>query len=317
MRWPKHDLNLKFTSFVCFAISLAFANLNFSFSARAGENGRSNYVPGYYGDYAVAIAPKPGFYIYSTAYSYFGKLESKDGASKVALDGVANLSGFQYVFAATRLGLTFAMAAYTSVLDARVELQTTTPFGPFEIVDEESGHGDTSFSPLVVYGKFADISWSISQSIFVPTGSYSELKAANVSRNYFSLDSVLSVTWLNPSRGIEVSLVPGLMYNFENPATKYKTGLEFHLDGMINFYLSDTFAVGLHSYVYTQLEDDRTNDIHLGNLRGSSAAIGPSLMWVPKQFGLQGKLVGKWLHEFYADERFQGDIVSLTAAFKF
>ncbi len=37
----------------------------------------------------------------------------------------------------------------------------------------------------------------------------------------------------------------------------------------------------------------------------------------PKRFGIDGKIVGKWLQEYHARNRFKGNIVSLTIALRF
>jgi len=286
-------------------------------TCQSAEGGRSNYVPGYYGDYAVAVAPQPGIYVYSTAYSYQGNFAAPGGESKISLEGIANLSGFQYVLPQKFHGLTFAFASYTSFINAKVEIDLATPLGPLQILDEDSGHGDTSVSPFVVYGSLGNFHWSFYNSIFLPTGSYSRFDAANISRNYYSLDSVLSLTWLDPKMGIELSVVPGIMANLENPSTDYRTGTEFHVDVMANLYLSKTFAFGAHGYFYDQIEKDSGTGSIGAALDGRSAAIGPSFLWVPQKYGVEGKIVGKWLHEFYAKERFEGDIVSITGAIKF
>ena len=38
----------------------------------AAEGGGSNYAPGLYGDFGVAVAPEPGFYLRQDLYSYSG-----------------------------------------------------------------------------------------------------------------------------------------------------------------------------------------------------------------------------------------------------
>ena len=39
-------------------------------SAHAAEGGYTNYVPGLYGDFGVAVAPEPGFYLRTDLYYY-------------------------------------------------------------------------------------------------------------------------------------------------------------------------------------------------------------------------------------------------------
>ena len=39
-------------------------------SAYGAEGGSSNYLPGLYGDFAVAVTPEPGFYLRHDLYYY-------------------------------------------------------------------------------------------------------------------------------------------------------------------------------------------------------------------------------------------------------
>ncbi|RUP07904.1 MAG: hypothetical protein EKK38_17305 [Hyphomicrobium sp.] len=279
--------------------------------ARAAEGGLTNYVPGYYGDFAVAVAPQKGLYVYGTAYSYQAKLKGPAVPDTVSASAMLYLGGFQYVTDYKFLGATYAFGSYTTFLDAN----TGAKAPPFDLDASVSNRGDTSISPLVLYWAFGNFYVSAYQSIIMPTGAYRDGAALNSSRNYFSFDSVVAMTWLDQKQGYEISLVPGIMFNTENPSTHYRTGNEFHLDGMLNKYFSQSFAVGLHGYFYSQFTDD--SGAGAPDIQSSSAGIGPALLWNTTSIGVPGKIVGKWLHEIDATNRFQGDILSVTAALKF
>lgn len=279
--------------------------------ARAAEGGLTNYLPGYYGDFAVAVAPKAGLYLYGTAYGYQAKSRGPAVPNTVSLSALLYLTGFQYVTDYKFLGATAAFGSYTTFINASVN--ATPP--PIGLDASVANRGDTSVSPLALYWAFGNFYVNAYQSIIFPTGSYSRVNVLNSSRNYYSFDSVVAFTWLDPKQGFEISFVPGLMFNTENTATHYLTGDEFHLDGMLNKYLSQDIAVGLHGYFYSQFTDD--SGAGAPNIRSSSAGIGPAFLWNTTSLGVPGKVVGKWLHEVEATNRFQGDILSVTAAFKF
>lgn len=272
-------------------------------NAMSAERGLSNYLPGYFGDYAVAVAPDPGLIVYGTAYGYDANLDT------VSLDATILLGGFQYVTDRTLFGARLAFGSYTTYISG----EGASPLG----VAKASGHGDTSVSPVVLYWSFGKFYVSLYESIIIPTGRFDVREPLNVSRNYYSFDTVLAMTWLDPGLGLEISVVPGLMVNTENPDTNYRTGTEFHMDFMLNKYFSKEFAIGLHGYVYQQVADDSGDGVVEQGLRGSSVALGPSFLWVPSSLGIKGKIVGKWLHEIDAHDRFQGDIFSLTQAVQF
>lgn len=285
------------------AVSLVAAT-----SAFAGERGLTNYLAGYYGDFAVAVQPSEGIYAYATAYAYSAILEGPQGSTNLDLQGTLAITGFQYVTPWRVFGAKYAVAGYTTYLQGRL-----TPDGTSSASDD--GLGDSSVSPLVLYWKAGpNVHISVYESIILPTGSFEPTRAVNTSRNYFSFDSVLALTWLNPQLGVEFSIVPGLMINTTNESTDYRSGAELHVDGMANFFINANFALGLHGYYYQQIDDDEFAALKI-ELPARSAGIGPAILLVP--VAGKGKIVGKWLHEFEAQNRFQGDIFSLTAVLKF
>ena len=54
----------------------------------------------------------------------------------------------------------------------------------------------------------------------------------------------LGYTYFNSETGYEFSFVSGLTYNFENPHTNYKNGLDWHLDLSISRLISKQFYAG-------------------------------------------------------------------------
>ena len=74
------------------------------------------------------------------------------------------------------------------------------------------------------------------------------------------------------------SLVTGFMINDENDDTNYETGNEFHIDAMFNQFFLETFALGLHAYYHKQVEGDSGSGAILGDFKGDSYGIGPSML---------------------------------------
>jgi len=286
-------------------------------ASRGAEGGLTNYLAGYFGDFAVAVTPQPGLVTYSTAYYYRAKTEGPKIPDTISLDGIIQINGFQFVTRHKLFGAQLAFGGYTTLLQADLSAAVPTGAGTTFIEADANGFGDSSISPLILYWSHGNLYVNLYENIIIPTGRYSTSRILNTGRNYFSFDTVLALTWLDLKRGLELSLVPGVMINTKNSRTDYKTGAEFHLDGMANLFLSPEFAIGLHTYAYAQIEDDTGAGAIASGLRSSSAGIGPSVLWLPKRLGIDGKIVGKWLHEYHARNRFKGDIVSLTIALRF
>jgi hypothetical protein len=179
------------------------------------------------------------------------------------------------------------------------------------------GDAHMAFSPLVLNWNTGNFHFTLSQSIFAPTGSYDINRVVNLGRNYWAFDTGLAFTWLDPQRGHEISASTGFLFNTTNTATSYHTGSEFHLDFLLAQYFSESFAVGFNGYWYRQMSGDSGVGATLGPFRGESVGIGPALIWRPRIRSAQINIVGKWLHDVEATNRFSGDMAYLSAAFKF
>lgn len=66
--------------------------------------------------------------------------------------------------------------------------------------------------------------------------------------------------------------------NTENELTDYRTGSEYHLDAMINQFLSRELAIGFHFYTYQQLTRDSGTPPALGGIKGQSVGVGPQVL---------------------------------------
>jgi len=149
-------------------------------------------------------------------------------------------------------------------------------------------------------------------------------------RNYFSFDEVAGFTWLDQEGGHEVSLMAGYMINTRNQATDYRTGDEFHLDYTLAQYFSPEFGLGVVGYYYEQVTDDDSpylDDINTinasrglptsGGFRSKGAGVGPAVFFSKKIGSTEVSLIAKWINEYYARNRFEGDWVWLSAVVKF
>jgi len=290
-------------------------------SSVAAEGGASNYIPGGYGNFGVAIAPAPGFYFQNDVFYYSGD------ASVSALSGnrSASLETEVYVEMMTGLwatehkvfGAQYATGVILPVVSA--ELSGTITAGPLagSASGSRSGLGDMGFIPASLYWTLSpNFHVNLAEIIIAPTGDYSTSRLLNMGRNYWSFDTVLSATYMTDT-GTEFSAVAGFMLNTENPDTNYQTGSEFHLDWMVNQFFSETFALGVQGYVYRQISGDSGSGATLGDFKGSANGIGGAIMWVPIINERPVKLVAKVMHEFGVERRFKGTWGQFQFGFKF
>jgi len=293
----------------------------FSTQSIAAESTASFYVPGLYGDAAVAVPPAPGSYLLATSiffpakapHSIFpGKIDQK-----VETEAYAHfLRGF-WVPDEKFFGLQILMGVRLSVLNLDISAELNTPIGSLILEDSKTAMGDLGLIPMSLYWQRGNLYLNLYEAVNIPTAKYDKTRLANTSLNHWVFDTVLAATWLDPGTGIEISASPGVIYNTENTTTNYKSGVEFHMDLAFNLHLSSSLAVGMHGSVYRQLTGDEGAGAIQGSFKGRSNAIGPAIVWNKKLDQKQYYLSAKWLHEFSARNRLEGNLYSLTGGIKF
>jgi hypothetical protein len=223
--------------------------------------------------------------------------------------------------AVRKLGRCAAQAGRDDVPDggyASLDAEIVGPGGGRIGISEDSFNlSDIAFVPLQLNWNAGNFHFKLAEAIIAPTGDYDLDNAINLGRNYWSFDTAGAVTWFNPGSGTEVSVAPGIMFNTENNKTDYQTGTEFLVDFTINQFLSETFAVGLKGYYYKQVSGDSGSGATLGNFKSESVGLGPGFFWTPKSAGGRLMVMGKWLHDFDATNRFESEYGTLTVAWKF
>ncbi|WP_431266854.1 SphA family protein [Dankookia sp. P2] len=111
----------------------------------------------------------------------------------------------------------------------------------------------------------------------VPIGAYNPNRLANLGIGHGAMDAGGGYTYLNPKTGLEFSTVLGVTYNFENPDTKYKNGVNLHLDWGASYFIREQVHVGAVGYLYNQITDDSGLGAKLGGFRSRVAGLGPQV----------------------------------------
>jgi hypothetical protein len=81
--------------------------------------------------------------------------------------------------------------------------------------------------------------------------------------------------------------------------------------------LSERFGFGVTGYVYQHATGDTGTGAILGPDKSSAAGFGPAIMYSPNIFIKDFTIIGKWLHDTSAQNRFMGDTVFLSFAFAY
>ena len=284
----------------------------------AAEGGYSNYVPGTYGDFGMAIAPAETWTLRNDIYYYGADIDESFRSGELQLDTdldfLMNFTTVLYKPDLEIFGAQYASGIFIPF--AQLEIETDISLAEIQkgVSDSASGLGDMAIIPFALYWQDKNYHWSLFQLIVAPTGNYDLDNSINTSLNYWSFDTNFALTYLNPETGKDLSFNIGYIYNTKNDDTDYQTGQELHLDLALNQFLSDTFAVGLQGFYLKQVSGDSGDGAYLGDFKAEAAGIGPALMW-SRNIGKQNvTFIAKWLHEFHAKNRIEGDHFFLSFA---
>ena len=308
------------SSWCAAGIAALFLSLLFATppSAHATEGGSSHYTPGFYGDFGVAVAPDPGFYLRSDLYWYtadnsrerfvqYGELRAN-----LEVDTVMYMVTGLKVLENEVLGGRYAFGASLPIIYTTLSADVSLGPASASVDEDRTAISDLALIPVSLFWSFGRFHINAYETITAPIGSYDRDRDVNAGLNYWSFDTTLAATYLHPEKGHEVSAALGYIYNTENDDTHYHSGQELHLDYMLNQFLSESVAVGLHGFYYKQITGDSGSGAILGDFKGEAAGIGPALMWSTKIKDTDLSISLKWLHEFHAEHRLEGDHVLLS-----
>jgi len=291
--------------------------------AVAAQGGYTNYVPGLYGSFAVAVAPDPGFYMLNDFYYYTADgnstrvIQDAQVQDDIDLDVGAYIATGFYVTEKTLFGGLYGFGGEIPVIYTDLSGQFDVAGTPFPFDDDGVSIGDPGVVPIALFWNFGNFHINAYEFIVVPIGQYDKDELINGGLGYWSFDTVVAGTYLHPEKGFELSAVLGYIYNTENQDIDYQTGQEFHLDYMINQFLSETVAVGLQGFYYKQITADKGSAVILDDFKGEAAGIGPALMWATKVKDVNLFINVKWLTEFHAENRLKGDHFFLNVTLDF
>jgi hypothetical protein len=304
----------KVLTLIIFASLLAFI----AYKAQAAEGGYSNYIPGTYGDFAAAVEPTTKLTIRNDIYYY--QADSKHSVRSGLIEGDVDIEFIMdfltllYKPEVEIFGAHYAFGAFIPIVHA--DIDTGIRIGDSELRQQEDtfGQGDITLVPAVFFWNRGNFHFTLAEYIITPTGKYDTDDLANTGLNYWTFDTDFAVTYLNTEIGQDYSINIGYNYNTENTDTDYQTGQELHIDFMINQFLSESWAIGIQGFYLKQVTGDSGDGALLGNFKAEAAGIGPAVLWTTKIKDQEVSFIGKWLHEYHAERRMEGDHVFVSFA---
>ncbi len=183
--------------------------------------------------------------------------------------------------------------------------------------------GDIAIVPFRLGWKSNDFKWGFQLDVYAPTGQYDAGQLANPGLNYWTLEPLVSFSYLSRDTGLELSTTAGVDFNTKNNATDYQSGSVFHLDATVAEHLPvcdlGLFGAGVNAIYWRQFSPDSGSGAKLGSLETLIAGIGPIFSYVsPKFYGNHTVIVEvTWLPDLDCSGALDGDYVWFKAACEF
>ncbi|MGH7004263.1 MAG: SphA family protein [Alphaproteobacteria bacterium] len=298
-----------------------------------------NCTPGYASEYGFSvyglggagplagIVPPPGTYFADTFIhgNFTADIVPARGRIQASLKATMNINAFtlQHVTDWKILGADYGFRITVPLSSAKITAEVrSTQFGiGASTSDSKTAIGDLNVTPIILGWHAGAWHWQTYVSFVAPTGFYDINRLIFTGLNRWAVDFGGGFTWLDPKIGFEVSVQVGYTVNFENPATDYLTGNEFHGEFFLGQHLpfgGGTVSIGLAGYALQQVTGDSGSGARLGSFKGRTIALGPSLNF--NSLNLGGPKVSiavRYYHEFAIQRRLAGDVFMASLSFKF
>src|SRR5262249_37404562 len=246
-------------------------------SAAADEGGASFWFPGTYASFAAAPGTPglsvPVLYLHAVADAGAGKNFVVGGRVTGGMPSTSDLLLVTptYVFQGRLLGAlaTTSLGWGIERMDVSVDATLTGPRG--DVVTRNKSDEKTGGTDLY---PDAWLTWSRGRNNYMtyitanaPIGAYQSGRLANLGLHHWALDGGGGYPFLDDKKGRELSAALGFTYNFENPDTDYRSGVDSHLDWALSQFLSKSVHVGAVGYFYYQLSGDSGAGAVLGDFK--------------------------------------------------
>jgi hypothetical protein len=286
--------------------------------AFADEGASGLYVPGNFG-FGAGVTPGPGLYLSSGVGYYDGDIKVYIDGGKIVLDVVKR--PFTTMYAALWVPETKILGGQLG-LSLRSSYNYAWAHGVVTgLIDEDKtvagwGLGDTI--PRAQLGWTAG-GWSNTFYVtgWLPTGRYQRGFEPNTGKNRYGLNLGWGVTYLDPRTLLEFDSAIGVTWSTRNPATDYQNGDAFTWEWAVGKTLANGLKIGVAGYAYQQLTGDSGSGAKLGPFKGRVFGAGPQIVYNtellrrPVIFNLHN------YQEFGAVNRFEGNVTTFAATFKF
>lgn len=187
--------------------------------------------------------------------------------------------------------------------------------------DESSyGFGDTYVRPLWLSWNFGQADVGASYGLYIPIGDYDAGASDNVGLGMWTHEFMVNgIYYLDEQKGTALTMNGVYEFHHEKEEVDITPGSHFTLNYGVSQYLPINekllAELGIAGFGQWQVTKDSGSDATDKNVKDQVYGLGlqGGLTYLP----LNGQLTFKWMQEFEAEDRFEGDYFTLTAVLPF
>jgi hypothetical protein len=289
--------------------------------ALADQYGFSSYALGE-SAFSAGLTPPPGTYVTAATGFYSAKINSTLAFDTVTLnagdkiDIFTNAWNLLYVPNRKLFGGNLGIAVTIPV--SYVDYDATIGVGRLQTSLDTNGWGLGDVIPRAQLGwQQGEFAHTVYLEVITPSGFWKHGFAPITGLHRPGIDTGWAFTWTDKPTKLQVSGTAGFTFNFENTASNYQSGTDFHWEWAVGYEWTTGLVLGVVGYDYRQLTGDSGSGARLGPFEGSVDAVGAALSYTtlvdktPLIFDL------RYYHEYEAKHRFLGDTTLASATIRF
>ena len=222
--------------------------------------------------FGAGATPPPGTYVTEATAFYSASIGATVSFGGVTLNPGAKVDAFSaatnilYVPERKVLGGNLGLSVTIPVGHIDVDATLGGPFGLSRSVDGW-GFGDV-WSKVQLGWQHGEFAHTIYVQAVAPTGRWDPGFSPIIGLHRPGIDTGWAFTWTDKTKKLQVNGATGFTFNFENTATDYRSGNEFHFEWAVGLEFAPGLLIGVVGYDYRQLTGDTGSGARIGAVQG-------------------------------------------------
>jgi hypothetical protein len=182
--------------------------------------------------------------------------------------------------------------------------------------DDKTGFGDLFVQPLWLGWSDTHYDVGVSWSAYLPTGSYDKDDIANVGYGFFT-SQIQTPMYYYPFENMATAFMvtPTWEWHSKKIDKAVQPGQNFTIEYGIGQYLHERFEIGISGYHQWQITEDSGDAAVNTDVKDKVSGAGGQFTWWAKPEEVA--IVGKFVQEYGAEDRFQGQFGELNLTWIF